>query len=282
MPTSRPCLAKRCRAAAAAPASETLRNAWDHVPWQPAAAAGRRPGRVRATGLEPGRAAPPAVHGQDRPARQLPLRPVHRPVGELARLHASSGTTGKPTVVGYTAQDLSTPGPTWWRARSTVPARARATWCTTPTATACSPAAWARTTAPRGWAPGGAHLRRLHRAPGGADHGLQAPRAVRHAVVCAGHRRGGRAAGRGPAQDSALRVGMFGAEPWSEAMRREIEARMGLRRSTSTACPRSWARAWPASARQRCGLHGWEDHFLFEVVDPDTGSRCPRARPANW
>jgi phenylacetate-coenzyme A ligase PaaK-like adenylate-forming protein len=74
-----------------------------------------------------------------------------RPVPQLARLHASSGTTGKPTVVGYTAQDLSN-----WAdlvARSLYSAGARpATWCTTPTATACSPAAWAPTTAPRGWA----------------------------------------------------------------------------------------------------------------------------------
>ena len=75
-----------------------------------------------------------------------------RPVDQLARLHASSGTTGKPTVVGYTEDDLDT-----WAdlmARSLhAPARAAATWCTTPMATACSPAAWARTTAPSAWAP---------------------------------------------------------------------------------------------------------------------------------
>jgi phenylacetate-coenzyme A ligase PaaK-like adenylate-forming protein len=73
------------------------------------------------------------------------------PRERVVRIHASSGTTGKPTVVGYTAGDIDR-----WaqlgRARSAPRAGAPATSCTWPTATACSPAAWARTTAPSGWA----------------------------------------------------------------------------------------------------------------------------------
>jgi phenylacetate-CoA ligase len=34
--------------------------------------------------------------------------------------------------------------------------------------------------------------------------------------------------------------------------------------------------------RGRNGLHGWEDHFLFETIDPDTGARCPTGEPASW
>jgi len=70
------------------------------------------------------------------------------PREQVVRIHASSGTTGKPTVVGYTRNDIDV-----W---ATVMARSiraagggRATSCTWPTATDCSPAAWARTTAPR-------------------------------------------------------------------------------------------------------------------------------------
>jgi phenylacetate-CoA ligase len=73
------------------------------------------------------------------------------PREQVVRIHASSGTTGKPTVVGYTLKDIDT-WATWWRARSARPAAGPATWSTSPTATACSPAAWARTTAPNGWA----------------------------------------------------------------------------------------------------------------------------------
>jgi phenylacetate-CoA ligase len=71
---------------------------------------------------------------------------------------------------------------------------------------------------------------------------------------------------------SGLRIGLFGAEPWSEAMRKELQARLGLKAldiyglseimGPGVACECEEAQA---------GLHGWEDHFLFEVIDPDTG-----------
>ena len=86
------------------------------------------------------------------------------PRERLLRVHASSGTTGKPTVVGYTAGDLDT-----WAdlmARSLACAGARpATSCTTPTATACSPAVSALTTAPS------ASAARWCRSPAGAPSG---------------------------------------------------------------------------------------------------------------
>ena len=69
------------------------------------------------------------------------------PREQVARVHASSGTTGKPTVVGYTAQDIDT----WAEAmaRSIRAAGGRPGTCATwPTATVCSPAAWVRTTGP--------------------------------------------------------------------------------------------------------------------------------------
>ena len=70
------------------------------------------------------------------------------PRERIARLHASSGTTGRPTVVRYTAEDVRT----WARlmARSIRAAGAgRVTACTSRTGTGSSPAGWARTTGPR-------------------------------------------------------------------------------------------------------------------------------------
>ena len=72
------------------------------------------------------------------------------PMDRIRRVHASSGTTGRPTVVGYTEQATSPCGRTSSPARSARPAAAPATRCTSPTATACSPAASAPTTAPNG------------------------------------------------------------------------------------------------------------------------------------
>jgi phenylacetate-CoA ligase len=66
-------------------------------------------------------------------------------------------------------------------------------------------------------------------------------------------------------------IGLFGAEPWSDALRRELDERLGIKAvdmyglseiiGPGVACE---------CGETRDGLHGWEDHFLFEVIDPKT------------
>jgi phenylacetate-CoA ligase len=68
-----------------------------------------------------------------------------------------------------------------------------------------------------------------------------------------------------------VRRGIFGAEPWSEELRAELDRRLGITAvdiyglseimGPGVACECDTARA---------GLHGWEDHFLFEIIDPET------------
>ena len=171
---------------------------------------------------------------------------------ELARLHASSGTTGKPTVVGYTRErprHLGRPDGALAGLRRRA---AAATWSTTPTATACSPAAWARTTAPSGSAPtvvpmsGGSTERQVALIMDFGARVLCATPSYALAIAEVAEQQGV------DLRTSALEVGLFGAEPWSEAMRaRDRGAARPARRSTSTACPRSWARASPANASAR-------------------------------
>jgi phenylacetate-CoA ligase len=72
-------------------------------------------------------------------------------------------------------------------------------------------------------------------------------------------------------RQTALRIGVFGAEPWSDAMRRELQVRFPIKAvdlyglseilGPGVACECHVAQD---------GLHGWEDHFLFEVIDPET------------
>ena len=68
-----------------------------------------------------------------------------------------------------------------------------------------------------------------------------------------------------------VRLGVFGAEPWSDAMRRDLEARLGVMAVDLYGLSEIIG---PGVAIEcgaaRNGLHGWEDHFLFEVVDPKT------------
>jgi phenylacetate-CoA ligase len=76
-------------------------------------------------------------------------------------------------------------------------------------------------------------------------------------------------------RSSALQIGVFGAEPWSEAMRREIEERLGLRAVDVYGLSEIMGPGVAVECRAQSGLHGWEDHFLFEIVDPESGKPLP-------
>jgi phenylacetate-CoA ligase len=74
---------------------------------------------------------------------------------------------------------------------------------------------------------------------------------------------------------STLAVGLFGAEPWSDAMRREIEKRLGLKAIDLYGLSEIMGPGVACECECQAGLHGWEDHFLFEVIDPETGRAVP-------
>jgi phenylacetate-CoA ligase len=72
-----------------------------------------------------------------------------------------------------------------------------------------------------------------------------------------------------------LRLGVFGAEPWSEEMRAEIEARLGITALDIYGLSEVIGPAVAMECPQKRGLHLAEDHFISEVVDPDTGDPLP-------
>ncbi|TMJ26876.1 MAG: phenylacetate--CoA ligase, partial [Alphaproteobacteria bacterium] len=78
----------------------------------------------------------------------------------------------------------------------------------------------------------------------------------------------------------ALRFGCFGAEPWSEAMRRDIEAKFAIKAQdvyglSEIIGPRVACECHEAQS----GLHVWEDHFFCELIDPDTTDVLPPGEP---
>jgi phenylacetate-CoA ligase len=78
---------------------------------------------------------------------------------------------------------------------------------------------------------------------------------------------------------SKLEIGIFGAEPWSEAMRKELDARLGIKAVDIYGLSEIMGPGVAAECVEvRDGLHGWEDHFLFEVIDPDTGKEVPQGQ----
>ena len=197
------------------------------------------------------------------------------PRDRVARIHASSGTTGQPTVVGYTQNDLKTWG-----------------------------AVVGRSLRAAGMRPGDL----LHNAYGyglftgglgihvGADalglttvpvSGGMTPRQVR--LITDFQPKGitvtpsyalsvldeFAAQGLDP-RDSRLQVGIFGAEPWTNAMRQEIEQAFDMHAVDIYGL----SEIIGPGVSQECveskdGLHIWEDHFYPEIVDPETGGPVP-------
>lgn len=72
-----------------------------------------------------------------------------------------------------------------------------------------------------------------------------------------------------------LRVGFFGAEPWSEPMRDQIEADLGIKAYDIYGLTELIGPGVAAECVQQDGLHIFEDHFYPEIVDPDTGEPLP-------
>jgi phenylacetate-CoA ligase len=193
------------------------------------------------------------------------------PQEEIRRVHASSGTTGRPVVVGYTQHDLDT---------------------------------WADLMARSIRAAGGRPGDRVHVAYGyglftgglGAHYGAErlgctvipisggmtprqaqlitdfTPRVIMVtpsymlAVIDELERQGV------DPRSTSLQVGIFGAEPWTEQMRLEIEERLDI----DAVDIYGLSEVMGPGVAQECaetkdGLHIWEDHFLPEVIDPFTG-----------
>ncbi len=76
-------------------------------------------------------------------------------------------------------------------------------------------------------------------------------------------------------KDLPLRVGVFGAEPWTQAMRKEIEVRMGIKAMEAFGLTELGGPGVSFDCEQQNGLHINEDHFLPEIVDPETLEPVP-------
>jgi len=201
----------------------------------------------------------------------------HYPFGLLAmpreqvvRVHASSGSHGKPTVVGYTRADLD--------AWSEVMARCMTMAGVRPGTVVHNANGYGLFTGGLGFHYGGERIgATVIPVSGGftarqamllADLGGQALCATpSYALVIA---QGIRDAGLDP-QDLPLEVGLFGGEPWTNEMRRQLDRDLDIRAvnfyGLSEMCGPGVAAECVVA---RDGLHVQEDHFLIEVVDPES------------
>ena len=74
----------------------------------------------------------------------------------------------------------------------------------------------------------------------------------------------------------SLKVGLFGGEPWSEEMRREIEKRLGIIATDNYGLSEVMGPGVAGECQHQCGMHIFEDHFIAEIINPETGEVLPR------
>ncbi|MBI3446112.1 MAG: phenylacetate--CoA ligase [Magnetospirillum sp.] len=196
------------------------------------------------------------------------------PREQVVRLHASSGTTGKPTVVGYTEGDINI-----W---ADLMARSLAATGVRPGDVVHNAYGYGLFTGGLGFHYGAERLKcSVVPMSGGntekqisllTDFGARALAATpSYALNIAevAEQSGVDLAG------SPLAVGVFGAEPWSETMRAELDRRLGIRACDMYGLSEIMGPGVAIECEQRAGLHGWEDHFLFEIIDPETLQPLP-------
>ncbi|MBL6959234.1 MAG: phenylacetate--CoA ligase, partial [Rhodospirillales bacterium] len=197
------------------------------------------------------------------------------PREDVIRVHASSGTTGKPTVVGYTQDDLDV-----W---SDLMARSMASAGARPGDIVHNAYGYGLFTGGLG-AHYGAERLRCSVVPvsgGGTERQIVLLKDFAPKVLCATPSYALNIAEVAESEgvdirDLPLSVGIFGAEPWSDEMRAELDQRLGITAVDIYGLSEIIGPGVAAECQEaRAGLHGWEDMFLFETIDSETGEVLP-------
>jgi phenylacetate-CoA ligase len=196
------------------------------------------------------------------------------PIENVVRVHASSGTTGSRTMVGYTARDLDT-------------------WSELVARFATAAGVVARDVAQISFTYGlftggfGLHygLERVGAtvvpaSGGNTELQLSLISDLGTSVLVATPTYALHIAEVGLAtgfdfRATALRVGLFGAEPWSEGIREKIEAETGMSATDNYGLSEVVGPGVAGECELKNGMHIAEDHFIAEVIDPATGKRLP-------
>jgi len=200
------------------------------------------------------------------------------PLKDVIRIHATSGTTGKPIVVTYSRKDLET-----W---TEVMARTLAAGGVTSDDLVHVAYGYGLFTGGFGFHYGAERVGAvvIPISGGFTDRQVTFLKDLGATVLCCTPSyslqiaEGLAEAGVDP-KALKLRVGFFGAEPWTEAMRREIEGRLGLDALDIYGLSEIIGPGVAVECLEKGGMHIAEDHFLPEIIDPETLEPLPPGRP---
>ena len=196
------------------------------------------------------------------------------PMDDVIRVHASSGTTGKQTVVGYTTQDIDN-----W---ADCVARSLVNVGVTKNDIVHVAYGYGLFTGGLGLHYGAEKLGAtvVPVSGGNTMRQLQLLKDFGATVLCCTPSYALFIADEMKANgidksDLKLRVGVFGSEPWSEEMRREIEDRLGLKAYDIYGLSEIMGPGVSMDCLEKNGLHAPADHFIMEIINPETGEVLP-------
>ena len=197
-----------------------------------------------------------------------------KPLSECVRIHSTSGTTGRRVVAFYTQNDVDL-----WEdccARAIV-------------AAGCSNEDVCQVAYGYGLFTGGAGLHggshkvgclTLPMSSGNTERQIQFMTDLSATIICCTPSYAAyigetlQEKGLGP-DDIPLKAGIFGAEPWTEEMRRGIEKTLGIKAYDIYGLTETSGPGVAFECSEQTGMHINEDHFLAEIIDPDTGEVLP-------
>jgi phenylacetate-CoA ligase len=200
-----------------------------------------------------------------------------KPLGEIVRFHSSSGTTGIPTVVSYTKKDIRT-----W---SKMMARGIACAGGSPDDIMQVAYGYGLFTGGLGLHFGSEELGcgTIPAAGGMTPTKKQISLLVdmKSTIICCTPSYAlylaeeAKKEGIDPKHDFHLKIGILGAEPWSDSTRKKIEEALNIEAIDIYGLSEIWGPGVGMECEHKNGLHIWADHFIMEVIDPVTGEVLP-------
>lgn len=202
-----------------------------------------------------------------------PLRLMAVPEEEIVRIHSSSGTTGTPVIIPYTAKDVDDWAIQFKRCYETAGITNKDRIQVTP--------GYGLWTAGIGFQNGAEKLGAMviPMGPGNTEKQLQMMMDMESTVLCSTSSYALLLAEeigkRGIKDKIRLKKGVIGSERWSQKMRDRISGELGIELYDIYGLTEIYGPGIGISCKENCGMHYWDDYIYLEIIDPVTGENLP-------
>lgn len=202
-----------------------------------------------------------------------PLGLMTAPEEEIVRIHSSSGTTGKPVIIPYTAKDVDDWGEMFRRCYEMAGITNKDRIHITP--------GYGLWTAGIGFQNGCEKLgaMAIPMGPGNTEKQLEMMQSMKSTVLCSTSSYALLLAEeiekRGIKDKIHLKKGVIGSERWSEKMRKNIAEKLGIELYDIYGLTEIYGPGIGINCKHNTGMHYWDDYIYIEVIDPKTGEPVP-------